>query len=83
MQSEITIFNYTLIIILVCSLTFEKSMQPMLEKEFYQLAAKYKFTLAMENAVCNDYITEKIWRPLQLGSVPIIFGSPKVKVRLM
>lgn len=68
---------------LFSSLTFEKSMQPMLDKEFFQLAAKYKFALTMENSVCNDYITEKVWRPLILGSVPVIFGSPKIKVRFI
>lgn len=48
--------------------------------DFHKLAAKYKFTLAMENAICDDYMTEKLWRPLRLGSVPIVFGSSKVKV---
>ena len=49
-------------------------------KDFYEVMAKYKFTLATENALCDDYITEKIWRPLMLGSVPVILGSPKIKV---
>ncbi|XP_078317391.1 GDP-fucose protein O-fucosyltransferase 3-like isoform X1 [Crassostrea virginica] len=56
-----------------------KSMSGMHHDDFHKLAAKYKFTLAMENAVCDDYITEKLWRPLRLGSLPIVFGSPKVK----
>ncbi|KAK3091428.1 hypothetical protein FSP39_019817 [Pinctada imbricata] len=51
----------------------------MFHKDFYKLNAKYKFTLALENGICDDYITEKIWRPLMLGSVPIIHGSPKIK----
>jgi hypothetical protein len=42
--------------------------------------ARYKFTLSFENAVCNDYITEKLWRPLTVGSVPIYMGSPSVRV---
>lgn len=50
--------------------------------DFHKLAAKYKFALAMENAICDDYVTEKLWRPLRLGSVPIVFGSPKVKVEI-
>lgn len=50
--------------------------------DFHKLAAKYKFTLAMENAICDDYMTEKLWRPLRLGSVPIVFGSHKVKVEI-
>ena len=51
-------------------------------KDFYKLLAKYKFVISMENAVCNDYITEKFWRPFILGSVPIVFGSPKVQVKM-
>ena len=45
----------------------------------YNLISKYKFTLAFENYACEDYITEKLWRPLQLGSVPIYWGSPTVQ----
>ena len=51
-------------------------------EEFYKLLATYKFTIAMENGVCSDYITEKFWRPFIVGSVPIIFGSPTSKVLL-
>ncbi|XP_071483635.1 alpha-(1,3)-fucosyltransferase 10-like [Diadema antillarum] len=49
------------------------------EADFYRIMAKYKFTLAFENAICEDYITEKLWRPLMLGSVPIYRGSPSVR----
>ncbi len=49
-------------------------------KEFLQLMAKYKFTIAFENAIGDDYITEKLWRPLTLGSVPIYMGSPSAQV---
>ncbi|NXG52265.1 FUT10 fucosyltransferase, partial [Psilopogon haemacephalus] len=45
---------------------------------FYKILAQYKFVLAFENAVCEDYITEKLWRPLKLGVVPVYFGSPSV-----
>ncbi|XP_071549348.1 alpha-(1,3)-fucosyltransferase 10 [Panulirus ornatus] len=47
-------------------------------KDFRSIIAKYKFTLAIENAGCDDYITEKLWRPLTVGSVPIYWGSPSV-----
>ncbi|XP_045608866.2 alpha-(1,3)-fucosyltransferase 10 [Procambarus clarkii] len=47
--------------------------------DFRAIVAKYKFTLAIENAACDDYITEKLWRPLTLGSVPVYWGSPSVK----
>jgi alpha-1,3-fucosyltransferase 10 len=49
-------------------------------KDFFQLMAKYKFTIAFENAIGDDYITEKLWRPLILGSVPIYMGSPSFEV---
>ncbi|XP_060038849.1 alpha-(1,3)-fucosyltransferase 10 isoform X2 [Erinaceus europaeus] len=45
---------------------------------FYKIIAQYKFILAFENAVCDDYITEKIWRPLKLGVVPVYYGSPSI-----
>ncbi|XP_062985200.1 alpha-(1,3)-fucosyltransferase 10 [Elgaria multicarinata webbii] len=46
---------------------------------FYHILAQYKFVLAFENAVCEDYITEKLWRPLKLGVVPIYYGSPSIE----
>ncbi|XP_047628477.1 alpha-(1,3)-fucosyltransferase 10 [Phacochoerus africanus] len=45
---------------------------------FYRILAQYKFILAFENAVCDDYITEKFWRPLKLGVVPVYYGSPSI-----
>ncbi|XP_004592763.2 alpha-(1,3)-fucosyltransferase 10 [Ochotona princeps] len=45
---------------------------------FYRIMAQYKFILAFENAVCDDYITEKLWRPLKLGVVPVYYGSPSI-----
>ena len=51
-----------------------------MDKEgFHKIIAKYKFTVSFENAVCNDYITEKLWRTLSLGSLPIYMGSPSVQ----
>jgi len=39
---------------------------------------KYKFTLAFENARAKDYVTEKFFQPLLLGSVPVYLGAPNV-----
>ena len=39
----------------------------------------YKFILAFENGICNDYMTEKLWRPHHLGVVPVYRGSPLVR----
>uniref|UniRef100_A0A0P6DYU3 Fucosyltransferase n=1 Tax=Daphnia magna TaxID=35525 RepID=A0A0P6DYU3_9CRUS len=57
----------------------ENPADAMNNEEFLRLMAKYKFTIAFENAVGEDYITEKLWRPLTLGSVPIYLGSPSVQ----
>ncbi|XP_067828571.1 alpha-(1,3)-fucosyltransferase 11 [Heptranchias perlo] len=49
------------------------------DSEFMDFIGKYKFHLAMENAICDDYMTEKLWRPMHLGAVPIYRGSPVVQ----
>lgn len=56
------------------------SLDTMMAEEMLHLVAKYKFALSIENGVCHDYITEKLWRPLISGSVPIYIGSPSVSV---
>ena len=38
----------------------------------------YKFTLAFENSLCRDYVTEKFFEPLTWGSVPVYLGAPNV-----
>ncbi|XP_046667294.1 alpha-(1,3)-fucosyltransferase 10 isoform X2 [Homalodisca vitripennis] len=53
-------------------------LDTMMADELMDLVAKYKFMLAIENGVCYDYITEKLWRPLIAGSVPVYIGSPTV-----
>lgn len=40
--------------------------------------SSYKFTLAFENAVAIDYVTEKFFHPLILGSVPVYLGAPNI-----
>ena len=37
--------------------------------------SKYNFYLAFENAVCRNYITEKFWRSLKLGVIPVVMGD--------
>ncbi len=41
--------------------------------------AGYKFTLAFENACSQDYVTEKFFDPLTVGSVPIYLGAPNIE----
>jgi alpha-1,3-fucosyltransferase len=40
-----------------------------------QLLADYKFYIAAENSLCPDYVTEKFYRALQVGTVPIVYGG--------
>jgi Glycosyltransferase family 10 (fucosyltransferase) C-term/Fucosyltransferase, N-terminal len=41
--------------------------------------AGYKFTLAFENAIAPDYVTEKFFDPLIAGSVPVYLGAPNIE----
>ena len=40
---------------------------------------KYLFYFAFENQCVPDYITEKLWGPLEAGTVPVYFGAPNVR----
>lgn len=42
------------------------------------LIANYKFTLAFENAITPDYVSEKFFDPLVAGSVPVYLGASNV-----
>lgn len=68
--------------ILLNSLTGDDYLGTIQTEEFYKFVARYKFVIAYENSACNDYITEKLWRPLVLGVVPIYFGAPNIQVSL-
>ncbi len=39
---------------------------------------RYKFVLAFENAVCKDYVTEKVYDGLLSGTLPIYYGAESV-----
>lgn len=57
----------------------ENFLNKFADDETLKFIARYKFVLAIENGVCDDYITEKLWRPIHVGSVPIYFGSPTIR----
>ncbi len=41
--------------------------------------SSYKFTIAFENAIARDYVTEKFYDPLLAGSVPVYLGAPNIR----
>lgn len=43
------------------------------------LCCRYKFCIAMENSVRQDYVTEKIWDGLLAGCIPVYLGSSSVR----
>jgi hypothetical protein len=44
----------------------------------FDTIAKYKFTLAFENSISKDYVTEKFFDALMAGSVPVYRGAPNI-----
>ena len=46
----------------------------------FNVAKKYKFYLAFENAYCQEYVTEKLHRTLMYPTVPIVMGGADYKV---
>jgi alpha-1,3-fucosyltransferase len=40
-----------------------------------KLLNDYKFYISAENSICPDYITEKFYRALEMGVVPIVYGG--------
>lgn len=43
------------------------------------MAKSYLFTIAIENSLVHDYVTEKLWQPLVAGSVPIYWGATNIE----
>lgn len=43
-----------------------------------EIISRYKFTVAFENAIGRDYVTEKIFDALIAGSVPLYVGADNV-----
>lgn len=43
-----------------------------------ELSGRHKFTLAFENTIAEDYVTDKFFDALIAGSVPVYLGAPNV-----
>lgn len=44
----------------------------------WNVTAHYRFVLAFENSLADDYVTEKLYHAFVVGSVPIYWGAPNV-----
>lgn len=44
-------------------------------KCFKTLERDYRFYFSFENSICDDYVTEKLWKALNLNIVPVVMGA--------
>eukprot|EP01012_Entosiphon_sulcatum_P014730 TRINITY_DN1972_c0_g2_i1.p1 TRINITY_DN1972_c0_g2~~TRINITY_DN1972_c0_g2_i1.p1 ORF type:complete len:656 (+),score=68.84 TRINITY_DN1972_c0_g2_i1:860-2827(+) len=51
---------------------------PVISGQLEDVMREYRFYLSFENQNCGDYVTEKYWRALYAGAVPIVIGPPNL-----
>ncbi|XP_030296145.1 alpha-(1,3)-fucosyltransferase 9-like [Sparus aurata] len=47
------------------------------DQDYSKIVPTCKFYLSFENSVYKDYITEKLYSPMKLGTVPIVLGTSR------
>ncbi|HED13200.1 MAG TPA: PqqD family peptide modification chaperone [Gammaproteobacteria bacterium] len=47
-------------------------------KSKIEVLSRYKFAIAFENSISPDYVTEKFYDPLLVGTIPVYLGAPNI-----
>ncbi|CAL8116762.1 unnamed protein product [Orchesella dallaii] len=47
---------------------------------YMRVSIEYKFVLAFENSLCEDYVTEKLYNHLKLNVIPVVFGASNYSI---
>ncbi|XP_029318250.1 alpha-(1,3)-fucosyltransferase 9-like [Cottoperca gobio] len=47
------------------------------DEDYSKIVSSCKFYLSFENSIYKDYITEKLYKPMMKGSVPIVLGPSR------
>ncbi|XP_066929237.1 alpha-(1,3)-fucosyltransferase C-like [Clytia hemisphaerica] len=56
---------------------------PRFSEKCEQKLRQFVFSLAFENSLCNDYVTEKYWDALQRWTIPVVYGGSNYDKKLV